>query len=218
MYCLQPWPYREPSSPTFLVGVGISIGVGRGGSGDCEANPRLGISVSSAATTSGEASRESGGDMGNSGKSSLNRDLVRFGTPELSLLTGAGAGGIGVVGVGVRPTPTATATAGASSGGTGDLFRIAACISSRDALEKDEGPEPRRLFLLAHLNRDVKDSLTFCIPPELRAFSISSTVAGGGEMVDLDRAASDKGLAVESEALKTFLADAPECEDIEGGG
>lgn len=79
------------------------MGVGRGGS--C-----------SVMTALGDANRESGGDNGNSGKSSLNLDLVRLGTPELKLLRGVGGRGAPVPGTVVAVVVAATAEGAARVG------------------------------------------------------------------------------------------------------
>lgn len=84
------------------------------------------------ASASGDCNRDAGGDIGNSGKSSRNRDMVRFGTPGL---TRRGSGFTGGAGVGIG---------------------IVVCIESRDVFENEEGPPEFRLFLFAHLRKEIQ--------------------------------------------------------------
>lgn len=82
-------------------------------------------------SASGDWIRESGGDIGSSGRSSRNRDIVRFGTPAASF----------------RGTKL-----------VGGSCTWAVCIESLDVLEKDDGPSELRLFLRPHLKMDVQES------------------------------------------------------------
>lgn len=82
-------------------------------------------------SASGDWIRESGGEIGSSGRSSRNRDIVRFGTP------GANFRGTKLVGGGCN---------------------CAVCIESLEVLENDEGPSELRLFLRPHLKMDVQES------------------------------------------------------------
>jgi hypothetical protein len=82
-------------------------------------------------SASGDCIRDSGGDMGISGRSSRKRDMVRFGTPEATRRDGtmlAAGVGAGVVG-----------------------------IESRDVLENEEGPPELRFFLLPHLKNEAQE-------------------------------------------------------------
>jgi hypothetical protein len=93
--------------------------------------------IVSIASTSGDCILDAGSEIGSSGRSSRNRDMVRFGTPAL---TCRGIGLMGGVGVGV------------------------VCIESRDVLEKEDGPPELRLALFAHLKMDDQDRGPLPVP------------------------------------------------------
>jgi hypothetical protein len=87
--------------------------------------------------------------------------MVRFGTPEL---TWRGIRVTGGVGAGV------------------------VCIESRDALENEDGPPEFRLFLLAHLKKEVQDRGPLVVPPSSPFDGRSdSSVLVSDSWGDLDR-------------------------------
>lgn len=117
-------------------------------------------SVGGIASATGDCIRDAGGEMGNSGRSSRNRDIVRFGTPEL---TRRGMRMTGGVGVGV------------------------VCIESREVLENDEGPTEPRLFLLPHRKKEVQDLWALAVAPESLGACSECSVLISDSCGDFDR-------------------------------
>lgn len=95
-------------------------------------------------SASGDWIRDAGGEIGSSGRSSRNRDIVRFGTLELTRRGGRRLGG----GVGA----------------------CIVCMESREVLENEDGSPELRLFLLPHLKNEAHDLVPFVGVPVSDSF------------------------------------------------
>ncbi len=103
--------------------------------------------------------RESGGEIGNSGKSSRNLDLVRLRKPVAKALGGVYCGeGVFAKGFGGSAIGASRSSWTLAPCVCRDAARF--CISSRDMFEKDEGCELCRP-LLAHLKIDEREMRFF---------------------------------------------------------